>query len=232
MKKAIIFDFNGTMFFDEDKHVLSWRAFAQKEFQREIKDEDFPTHIHGFSNKEILQFLTGREFRKDEVLDNARRKELYYQKICEEDAENLHLVDGLPEFLTFLKQKNIPIAICTASMKPNVDWYRKTFHLDDYFSEENYIYDDGTIKRGKPDPEIYLRAISQLNVEPKDCIVFEDAISGIRSAYNAGIDTIFAIKKDGVGCDVSHLPGVKKVLRDFTSAAEEILPLISDKNNA
>lgn len=223
MKKAIIFDFNGTMFFDEDKHILSWRAYAWNEFHKEIKDEDFPLHIHGFSNKEILAFLAGKEFTKEEVKEHAKRKELYYQKICEEDIEHLHLVNGLEKFLSLLKRKNIPIAICTASMKPNVDWYRKTFHLDQYFEEEKYIYDNGEIKKGKPDPEIYLKAIAKLDVKPEECIVFEDAISGITSAYRAGVKDIYAIKEDGVGKDVSSLPGVKKVMKDFRIIPEEIL---------
>ena len=62
MKKAVVFDFNGTMFFDEDKHVLSWRAFAKEMFNREITDEEFPAHIHGFSNDEILPYLAERKF--------------------------------------------------------------------------------------------------------------------------------------------------------------------------
>lgn len=228
MKKAIIFDFNGTMFFDEDKHILSWRAFAWNEFHKEIKDEDFPLHIHGYSNKEILRFLTEKEFSKEEVLYYAEKKELYYQKICEEDPKNLHLIKGLPAFLQKLKEQNVPIAICTASMKPNVDWYRKTFHLDDFFKEENYIYDDGTIKHGKPDPEIYLRAISQLKVNPEDCIVFEDAISGLKSAYNAGVKTIYAIKSEAGEKEIQHLSFITGIYRDFTDVSEDIFSLISD----
>lgn len=220
---AVIFDFNGTMFFDEDKHVLSWRAFAKNEFGVDIKDEDFPKHIHGFNNKEILSFLSGRTFSDVEVLEYATRKELYYQKICEDDKKNLHLVNGLPAFLDLLKEKNIPIAICTASMKPNVDWYIKTFSLLKWFDEENIIYDDGTLKKGKPDPEIYLRAFKRLGVDPKDCIVFEDAQSGIKSAYAAGCKEVVAITSEDRRYRIKDLPGISYFIEDYRKLPSSLL---------
>lgn len=216
MKKAVVFDFNGTMFFDEDKHVLSWRAFAKEMFNREISDEEFPAHIHGFSNDEILPYLAERKFTLQEVEEYATKKELVYQRICEEDKENLHLVFGLEKFLDTLKANNIKIAICTASMKPNVDWYYRTFPLPKWFSFDDIIYDDGTLKRGKPDPEIYLRALSHLHVKGEDSIVFEDSISGLQSAYAAKVDTLIAIEPEGTRKEVTSMPGVKAVLPDFT----------------
>ena len=226
MKKAIIFDFNGTMFFDEDKHVISWRVFAKKEFGVDIKDEDFPLHIHGFSNKEILKFLSGREFSNEEVKEYATRKELYYQQICEEDKDTLHLVKGLEEFLFLLKEKGVRIAICTASMKPNVDWYIKTFNLHRFFLDDEIIYDDGTLRKGKPDPEIYLRALNKLGIEGKDAIVFEDALSGITSSYRAGVDTIFALEPEERFEKVMKMPGVKKAIPDYCGIEKDVLPML------
>ncbi len=216
MKKAVVFDFNGTMFFDEDKHVISWRVFSKEMFDRDIADEEFSSHIHGFSNDEILPYLAGRKFTKEEVDDYAMRKELIYQRICEEDEEHLHLVSGLEKFLTTLKENNIKIAICTASMRPNVDWYWRTFPLPKWFSFDDIIYDDGTLKRGKPDPEIYLRAFSHLNVKGEDSIVFEDSISGMQAAYAGHVDTIIAIEPEGQRPEAKELAGVKAVLPDFT----------------
>ena len=60
----------------------------------------------------------------------ATRKELQYQKICEADQENLHLTSGLVPFLDTLKERGVPLYICTASMEPNVLWYLKVFELD------------------------------------------------------------------------------------------------------
>jgi beta-phosphoglucomutase-like phosphatase (HAD superfamily) len=59
------------------------------------------------------------------------------------------------------------------------------------------------VTKGKPDPEIYLMAAKELNVAPKDCLVFEDALAGIQSAKNAGMDVV------GIASSLSieQLPG-------------------------
>lgn len=226
MVKGVIFDFNGTMFFDEDKHVVSWRKFSEEEFHREIADEDFPLHIHGFSNDEILAFLAGKKFTKEEVYALAEKKERCYQKICEDDQENLHLAPGLVEVLDALKAENMPRCICTASMKPNVDWYLSTFHLTEWFEKDHIIYDDGTLKRGKPDPEIYLRALAKLNLKGEDVLVFEDSLSGIESAYRAGVRKIVAIE-DGERTEKARkMPGVIEVRKDYRNLSDTLKQLL------
>lgn len=217
MNKCVIFDFNGTMFFDEDKHVISWREFAKDYFNVEIKDEDFAKHIHGFNNKAILEFLAKREFSEEEVMKLTTIKELCYQKICEEDKPRLKLVDGVEDFLDKLVANNISIGIATASRKPNVDWYIKTFNLLKWFKKENIIYDDGTLTKGKPDPMIYLRALKQLNAKAENTIVFEDAVSGILSAYNAKIKYVVGIREKGDEYKIKDMKEITTLINDYTS---------------
>ena len=152
----------------------------------------------------------------------AEEKEKEYQKLCERDEKNLHLVLGLPEFLDLLQKEHVPVAICTASMKPNVDWYEKTFHLERWFDDGHIIYDDGTLTKGKPDPMIYNRAIKALNVKAEDCLVFEDALSGILSARNAKVGMVVEID-DVNRRDKPPVEGlVDLVLADFRKVPKEI----------
>jgi len=225
----VIFDFNGTMFFDEDKHIVSWKKFALDAFGYELKDEEFPLHIHGHNNSEILSYLAKKEFTPQEVLSYATAKELYYQRLCLEDKENLHLVNGLPEFLDLLKSKNIPLAIATASMKPNVDWYIKTFNLHRWFKDENIIYDNGLLTRGKPDPMIYLWAMEALQAKPENTIVFEDAISGIKSAYRAGAGKVVAIEKEERRSQFEKMKEVSLVINDFTVLPQAVKDFLEIK---
>lgn len=222
MNKAVIFDFNGTMFFDEDKHIKSWYEYAYQKFGVKLKDEDFIYHIHGHSNDDILEFLTGRKFTLEETLKCAEEKELYYQKLCEEDKENLHLVTGLEDFLTLLKKNDIKIAIATASMKPNVLWYIKTFDLYRFFDDSNIIYDDGTLSKGKPDPMIYNRALEAIKANKEDTIVFEDALSGIQSAYNAHVGMIVQVDDIRRKNQIGFQPECKYLINDFTSLPDGI----------
>ena len=138
----------------------------KEKFGYDLRDEDFIDHVHGHSNYAILKFITGKDYSPEEVLTFAREKNSSI-KALRKKTKNLHLVDGLTEFLSVLKERHIRMAIATASMKPNVDWYIKTFHLLDYFKEENIIYDDGTLTKGKPDPMIYLRAFDKLRARPE-----------------------------------------------------------------
>ena len=216
-KRAVIFDFNGTMFFDEEKHIESWKDFSLQEFNREIKDEEFPLRIHGHNNEDILSFLSGRKFSIEETAVYAERKERLYQSLCEKDTANLHLVKGLTQFLDILKENNIPFAIATASMKPNVDWYIKTFGLDRWFTAKTIIYDDGTLTEGKPAPMIYQRAMKALDIKPEETVIFEDAISGVKSAYAAKAKYVIAVEKEERREQFMKMKEVDDVILDFTS---------------
>lgn len=221
-QRAVIFDFNGTMFFDEEKHVISWRRFAKEKFGVEIADEDFPKHIHGHNNDDILTFLAGHEFTKAEVAKLAEEKELCYQRICEEDEEHLHLVDGLPEFLDRLCAHGIKIGIATASMKPNVDWYLRTFHLEKWFPLNQIVYDDGTLTKGKPHPMIYERALRALGVSGNETIVFEDSVSGIKSAYGAKVRMLIAVEEEERRKRVEQMKEVHEIIPDFRTIPDDV----------
>ena len=218
---GVIFDFNGTMFFDDDKHVISWKEFAFEKFHVHISDDDFDTHIHGHNNEEILNFLAGKRFTKDEVFQLAKEKEILYQKLCEKDSTNLHLVDGLEDFLSELKNHDIKLAIATASMKPNVDWYIKTFKLLRFFNKENIIYDDGALEKGKPDPLIYQKAFKTLNITPQDAIIFEDSLSGLQSAIASKARYVIQINDKRVNKKFK-LAGVSYQMNDFTDIPSAI----------
>lgn len=73
-----------------------------------------------------------------------------------------------------------------------MEYYIKKFQLGKWFEIKNIIYNDGTIP-GKPNPDLYYLAAEAIQVEPRRCIVFEDSISGIQAAYNAGVRRIIAV---------------------------------------
>lgn len=113
-----------------------------------------------------------------------------------------------------LKERQIPMTIATASPKINMEYYIKKFHLEKWFDIEKIIYNDGTIP-GKPNPDLYVLAAGAIHVEPKDCIVFEDAISGIQAAYNAGVRKIIAVVPREQENQFEKLPGVCDVISSF-----------------
>ena len=194
--KAFIFDFNGTMVMDSYMHETAWRHYVEMLCGRDVPDEEFIKHVHGKTSAMILEhFLGGKKLSRDEVMKYSEEKEAYYRKLCLENRERFHLTEGLEKVLDKAKEMGIPLAIATAANLANIDFYFEHFLLDKWFDRKNVVYDDGTLQ-GKPDPDIYLRAMEALNMKPKDCVVFEDAVSGVVSAHRAGAGRIVGVYGD------------------------------------
>jgi len=186
--KGIAFDFNGTMVFDSHLHEQAWVGMIQK-YNKEVTDEEIINYIHGRTNKVILPHFLG-ELPQEKLQELSDEKEKVYQ--AEVRREQLKLVAGTEELLDELTERNIPFTIATASPKINVDFYFDYFELGRWFNQEEIVYDDGTFP-GKPAPDIYQKAAENLGFKPEDCIVIEDAVTGIQAANRAGIGKVFVM---------------------------------------
>jgi len=189
---AVIFDFNGTLYFDSHLHIAAWKCFLARHHFPAMTDEQFKEKFLGRNNAEIMEMLHGRVLPTEEMEALAEEKEAIYRDICRERPEELHLVAGAEDFFDALKAQGIPFTIATGSGKSNVDFYFDVFRLDRWFDYSKVVYDDGTLP-GKPDPAVYLKVTALMGLDPADCMVFEDSFSGIHSAHNAGIGRIAAI---------------------------------------
>ena len=135
--------------------------------------------------------------------------------MAKSDTPNFHLAKGAVEFLNFLKENNIPRTIATMSDKINVDFFFESFNLENWFDIEKVVYANGIIP-GKPAPDIYEIAAKNLDLTPQDCIVVEDAISGIESARAANIGKIIAICSEEPPELYQSIPCVSSIIKDFT----------------
>lgn len=204
--KAVIFDFNGTLFFDTHLHAITWKRFAKEKFNEELDDEGFAKKIYGRDNHMILKESYG-------VMDDKERhalselKELWYRELC--DDLDISLVPGTEEFFDYLKDNNILFNIATGACKSNVDYYFDVFNLNQWFDINQVVYDDGTVP-GKPNPTVFLMAMEKIGVKPEDCIIFEDSSAGVKAAYAAGVSKVYLINADKVAKDQ-----VDGVFKDF-----------------
>ena len=190
--KGIIFDFNGTLFWDSEKHLEAWREFSKRVRPYPFTDDEMRDYMFGRTNEDIIAYLIGKKPSKEMVESLGQEKEAVYRQMCRDDAENTHLAPYATDFLDWLKANNIPRTIATMSEKSNVDFYIKEFDLSKWFDIDKIVYSDGTMK-GKPEPDIYQIAAKKLGLKPEECVVVEDAISGIESARAANIGKIVAI---------------------------------------
>ena len=187
--KGVIFDFNGTLFWDTDMHNRAWDKFFDK-YQIKMTDAEKFQKMHGKNNRDILNSLFNEHLSDKEIEDLALEKELMYQELCLKTE--MKLAPGVEEFLSFLKEKDIPYTIATASGIENVDFYFKHLALSDWFDRKKVVYNNGKIK-SKPDPEIYQTAMSVIKRKAEDTIVFEDAIAGLEAARNAKSGKIIVV---------------------------------------
>lgn len=214
MYKGIIFDFNGTLFWDSEKHLEAWREFSKRLREQPFTDDEMREYMFGRTNDDIIEYLTGEKPTREMVERFAGEKEAVYRDMCRKDKENTVLAGGAVEFLDFLCKKNIPHTIATMSNGENVEFFIETFNLKKWFDVDKIVYDDGTMP-GKPAPDIYLRAAKKLNLAPKDCVVIEDAVSGIESARAAGIGKIIAIASMESVDLYKNIPAVSQIIKNF-----------------
>ena len=213
--KGIIFDFNGTLFYDTPKHIEAWREYSKRLRGTPFSDEEMEKHMLGHTNDDIIAYAIGKKPDKEMAKRLAAEKEAVYRDMCRKDMENTKLVAGASELLDFLVENGIPHTIATASDLDNVKFFIEVFNLPKWFDTEKIVYDDGKMPN-KPAPDIYLKAAKMLNLAPKDCIVVEDAIAGIEAAKSAKIGKIIAIATKEKRGFFENYEGVSGVISDFT----------------
>lgn len=212
--KGIIFDFNGTLYWDSQLHYDAWREYSKILRGYEFTTQEMQEKMFGHTNEDIIEYAIGKKPSAELIEKYGKEKEALYRKQCLLDKENFHLAPGAVEFLDYLKENNIPRTIATMSEWENVEFYIKEFHLEKWFDIDKIVYSDGKIP-GKPAPDIFLIAAEKINLNPADCIVVEDAYAGIKAAKSAGAGKIIAIASMESLDFYEKMPEVDGIIKDF-----------------
>lgn len=209
-KKGVIFDFNGTLLWDTHLHNIAWDNFLKKHGFF-LTDEEKHKLFHGRLNKEILAELFGNRVTEAEIERFGLEKEYEYQRLCGE-LKDFALAEGTAELFGKLSELDIPYVIATASGIENVEFYMKRLELGRWFKREHIIYNDGTM-RGKPFPDLFLKAMDVLGIEGGNAIIFEDSVSGIMAAEAAGAGKIIIVNSND--CDYKEWESRHPIIRHF-----------------
>lgn len=178
--KAAIFDLDGTILDNNSFHLKSWDKYLKDE-NISISPENFRKHVSGRTNEDAVRYIFGSGVSDEDVLKYTLEKEAVYRELYE---PYIHEVSGFSKLLKFFKQSGTKMAIATSGIQPNIDFMFRHLPVKSYFSE---VVNSAHIKRGKPDPEIYLFTAAKLQVDPKSCLVFEDSLPGVESGKSAGM---------------------------------------------
>jgi len=216
-RKGFIFDLDGVIVDTARYHYLAWRKLAESlgiSFN-EKDNEQLKGVSRAHSLEKILSWgnVSLPQERFDELLNLKNNDYLGYIANMNQDE----ILPEVPRVLSYLKQNNQPIALGSASK--NARAILQEIGLLNVFDA---IVDGTNVTKAKPDPEVFLIAAKELGVRPEDCIVFEDAVAGIKAANIAGMTSI------GIG-DPSVLSEAMYVFKDFTEIPTEFFAkLISE----
>lgn len=215
--KAVLLDFNGTLFFDSGFHLEAWGEIY-RELHEDLTNEPGSSFYCGPRNDVIIQKIAPW-LTPEQRTEYSRHKESLYREICKKNPSQVHLVPGAGDFLVFLKEHNVPFILASASIKDNLDFYFEQFGLGEWFDKEKCVYDDGTYAdKG----QMHLEAARRLGVSLSECIVVEDSISAVTHAKENGAGCIVGIGEE-VNRENLVKAGIHHFIHDFTEFDREWL---------
>ena len=190
--KGVIIKLNRILNQDYGRQKRSWMLFSLMEFCRDISHLDFEKDIYNRSHKSVMEFLAGKPLSGRQVQEYTKEREELYRILCREEKTHNLLACGAEAFLNELKERRIPRLLIIESNQPEWNFYFKQFELFEWFSQDTTIFTD-VIEPGVPDYRFYSRAINTIHLPGKNCLAFEDSVSGISAAKKAGIGKIVVI---------------------------------------
>ena len=182
-EKAVLFDMDGVIVHSVPYHEPAWFEFSQK-YNPNLTRDQVNKIMLGRTNKDILPEILGKELSDEEIKKYSTEKEEIFLSLI---APEIKEVKGFTGFIKSLG--NMKKTIATAAPPMNIDFILAKLKINSFF-DKTKIVNDSMVAKGKPNPEVYLKAAEKLGVEPKDCLVFEDSPSGIKAAKNAGMKVV------------------------------------------
>ena len=182
-KKAVIFDMDGVIFDTEKVYLDIWTEVFEK-YGYKMTKELYVT-VMGTGRKNVIKTFL-ENFGDDlpiEKMYEEKDNQLFYRI----ENQGIPLKEGVKELFSMLKEKDYKIALATSAKKERVEKQIKDKWLKESFDA---IVCGDDVEKGKPSPDIFLKAAKEIDVEPENCFVVEDSPAGIKAAFSGGMKGI------------------------------------------
>jgi beta-phosphoglucomutase-like phosphatase (HAD superfamily) len=219
MKKfGIIFDMDGVIVDNHEFHFKAWQKMCEK-YGKPLDHEAYRDHMNGRTLNEVVEYIFDEPMTKEKVREIGMEKEELYRKLYQ---PYLTPTMGLLKLLGDAWDAGIPMIVGTSAPQPNVHFTIEGLGIGHYFKD---ILDERAVTKGKPNPEIYQKCAKAAGLSNSDCVVIEDAISGIKAGKAAGskvIGVASSHSRDELSADL--------VIDDFRQIdLKQIAEIISNK---
>jgi len=176
---AVIFDMDGVLVDSNPFHLSKWAALL-REHGIAFEEAKLAEIVLGPPNEATFQRYFGE-------LTPERRRELgeeLEERFRQEIAPHARPFPGVLQLLDECRSNGVTLAVASCAMRKNVEFIVTALQLSPYFKAALSVND---ISHAKPDPEIYIKTATRLEVKPSDCVVCEDSFVGIEAAKRAGM---------------------------------------------
>jgi beta-phosphoglucomutase family hydrolase len=178
-----LFDWDGVVIDSSRQHERSWHMLSAENGLPLV--EGFFKLSFGMKNEAIIPNILRWTESPEEIRGHSLRKEELYRELIRD--EGIQPLPGVRVFLERLRDAGIPCAIASSSHRINIELCLEMFGFADFFRS---IVSAENVGRGKPDPEVFLKAAETLGLPPERCVVFEDAPVGIQAALAGGMKVV------------------------------------------
>lgn len=180
--KAVLFDMDGVLI--ESEFLMRATAIQSlADYGVQAQHEDF-LEFTGMGEDRFVGGVAEKYGLKYEFAMKERAYDYYGQRVKAE----AHIPEGVKEMLETLHAKGIVLAVCSAADLRKVRYNIQAIGVDE--SLFTALVTGSDVARKKPFPDIYLEGARRVGMDPKDCLVVEDAVSGIQAAHAAGMDAV------------------------------------------
>lgn len=176
---AVIWDMDGVLADTAPHHLRAWQEIFTKR-GISFTEADFKRGF-GIRNDAIIKNTLGEQTNEAEIEAIAQEKEATFRRIIGKDIKPL---PGALKLLEALDESGVKMAIASSTTIENIRLIVGSLGIADYFQAVITGHD---VTEGKPSPQVFLLAAQILGAEPKNCIVVEDAVAGVKAAKNAGM---------------------------------------------
>jgi beta-phosphoglucomutase family hydrolase len=178
-EKAVIWDMDGVIADTGPQHYWAWRSVLAA-YKIDLTEADF-RRTFGQNNESIIRGFLGDDMSPEKLAEIAGDKEIEFRRIARRQTQ---ASPGVSALLSGLRAVGYKMALASSAPRENISLILGLLGLAEYFDA---MVADDDVSRGKPDPEVFLKAAARLGVNPAQSLVIEDAVSGVMAARRAGM---------------------------------------------